>query len=251
MRIRSRCVALAASLLVVAFAAGAAHHELAGKLASESRPAEDRARDDDRKPAEVVAFLGIEPGMTVVDLIAAGGYYTEVLSLVVGPEGKVYAQNNQYVLQIRDGANQEAITKRLSGDRLPNVERLDREFGELGLAPDSVDAALTALNFHDIYNSRGPEVAAAFLKEIHTFLKPGGVLGLIDHHGDEGADNEKLHRIEEKHALRLAREAGFELEDVGEMLRRPGDDRTKNVFDPEIRGKTDRFVLKLRKPGPS
>jgi predicted methyltransferase len=195
----------------------------------------------------VVAFLGISPGMTVVDLIAAGGYYTEVLSYAVGPTGKVYAQNNAFVLQMREGANDKAMTARLAGDRLPNVERLDREMADLGLTPGSIDAAVTALNFHDIYNGRGKEAAASFLATVHSLLRPGGVLGLIDHSGNAGADNEALHRMEEKDARELAAAAGFEIES-SDLLRNADEDRSLYVFDPAIRGKTDRFVLKLRKP---
>ncbi|MDJ0853408.1 MAG: SAM-dependent methyltransferase [Myxococcota bacterium] len=239
------------ALLLVSAVALAAHHEgddLASRLASSSRAAEDRARDAGRKPAQVVAFLGIEPGMTVLDLIAAGGYYTEVLSLAVGPKGKVYAQNGAYVLKIRDGANDKALTKRLAGNRLPNVVRLDQEVADLELEPGSLDAALTALNFHDVYNSRGPEAADAFLRKIHGLLAPGGVLGIVDHTGKAGLDNEKLHRIEPEKVEAAAKAAGFTIESKTSMLRNPRDDGTKNVFEPDIRGKTDRFVLRLRKP---
>lgn len=239
-------------LLAVALPLGGAHHEaadLATRLRAESRSAEDRARDAQRRPAEVIAFLGIAPGDTVIDLIAAGGWYTEVLSLAVGPQGRVYAQNGAYVLQMREGANDKALTARLAGGRLPNVERLDREIDDLGLAPDSVDAALTALNFHDVYNTGGPEAAAAFLAAVRRVLKPGGVLGIVDHAGGaEGADDAALHRIEEKHVREAARAAGFEVEAASDVLRHPDDGRTRNVFEPGLRGETDRFVLRLRKP---
>lgn len=217
-------------------------------LTGGSRPAADVARDAGRRPAEVVAFLGIEPGMTVVDLIAAGGYYTEVLSLAVGPEGVVYAQNPAFVLQFRDGTNDKAMTERLAGDRLPNVERLDREIAALGLAAGSIDAALTALNFHDIYNGSGKQAAADFLSAVKSFLKPGGVLGIIDHHGLAGHDNAKLHRVQEELVVEVIEAAGFVIEASSEMLSSPGDDRTESVFAPATRGKTDRFVLRLRKP---
>lgn len=239
-------------LLLLALPGSAAETSAAGglaaRLAAETRSAEDRARDAGRRPAEVIAFLGIGPGDTVVDLIAAGGYYTEVLSLAVGPTGKVYAQNSAYVLQMREGANEKAISKRLEGGRLPNVERLDREIDELGLAPGSVDAALTALNFHDIYNSRGPEAAVGFLRAVHAFLKPGGVLGIIDHAGDAGAENEELHRVEVGIVRMSAESAGFVVDAESTLLHNPADDRTKSVFDPAVRGQTDRFVLRLRKP---
>jgi len=217
-------------------------------LEAGSRSAADRTRDAGRRPASVVAFLGIEPGMTVVDLIAAAGYYTEVLALAVGPDGKVYAQNNRYVLEMRDGANEKAMTARLAGDRLPNVQRLDREMDALGLEPGSVDAAVTALNFHDIYNGMGPEAGQGFLRSVHALLVPGGVLGLIDHSGGVGDDTE-LHRIDEALVVQAAEQAGFLVEARSGVLGNPDDDRTRNVFDPELRGHTDRFVLRLRKPG--
>ena len=220
---------------------------LAERLASPDRAAEDRARDAGRKPALVIAFLGIERGDTVVDLIAASGYYTEVLSRAVGPKGVVHAHNTDFVLKMRGGVNDQAMSKRLAGGRLPNVVRLDRELEDLGLEPGSIDAALTALNFHDIYNGRGPEAATAFLATVHGLLRSGGVLGLIDHAGNSGADNEKLHRIEESLAVDAAVKAGFEVES-SDLLRNPVDERDRFVFDPSIRGRTDRFLLKLTKP---
>jgi len=245
-----RLIPLAVAIALACASAPTAPSDLEAKLASPGRAEEDRARDAGRKPAAVVAFLGIEPGMTVVDLIAAGGYYTEVLSIAVGPDGKVYAQNTKFVLEFRDGANARAIGARLADGRLPNVERLDREIADLGLPPDSIDAAVTALNFHDIYNGAGPEAAAGFLKAVRAILKPGGVLGIVDHSGGVG-DDEKLHRIDEKLAVAAAHQAGFEVEATSDVLRNPDDDRTKNVFEPEVRGHTDRFVLRLRKPSAS
>ena len=212
------------------------------------RPEADVARDAGRKPAEVVAFLGIEPGMSVVDLIAASGYYTEVLSVAVGPEGRVYAQNNSYVLQMRDGANDKAMTKRLAGGRLANVQRLDRAMDDLGLEAGSIDAALTALNFHDIYNGSGKQAAASFLQTVMDFLRPGAVLGIIDHQGVAGQDNSAHHRVQETQVVEAAQAAGFEVEAHGEMLHVPADDHTQSVFAPGVRGNTDRFVLRLRKP---
>ena len=236
---------LAAVLLVAAACAAEPAANLAEALANEGRAAEDRERDAGRRPADVIAFLGIEPGMQVIDVIAAGGYYTEVLSLAVGPDGKVYAQNPDVVLKLREGANDRALTARLAGGRLANVVRLDRELADTGIAPGTLDAAITALNFHDVYNGRGPEAATAFLVSVRELLKPGGVLGLIDHAGNPGADNEALHRIEESLAEAAARGAGFEIDAKSDLLRNPADDRSKNVFDEAVRGRTDRFLLKL------
>jgi predicted methyltransferase len=224
--------------------------DLTSRLARGERPDEDKARDAGRRPGEVVTFLGIEPGMTVIDVIASGGYYSEVLSEAVGPDGKVYAQNIDYVLKLRDGASEKAISARLEGGRLPNVERLDREFDDLGLEPESVDAIVTALNFHDVLDGRGPEAAQSLLTALKSVLKPGGVLGLIDHAGITGQDeaNKKLHRIDEARVVAAVETAGFTVEATSSVLRNPADDQTQLVFDKGLRGHTDRFVLLLRKP---
>ncbi|HIF95994.1 MAG TPA: methyltransferase [Myxococcales bacterium] len=221
---------------------------LAQRLAGGDRAEADKQRDPGRKPADVVAFLGVEPGSTVVDLIAAGGYYTEVLSLAVQGGGTVYAQNPPRVLEFRDGANDKAMTKRLEGDRLPNVQRLDLDLSEVKLAPGTVDFAITALNFHDIYNGSGSAEAQAFLAHVSKLLKPGGVLGVIDHSGSAGNDNAKLHRIEEQKVREAGKQAGFEVVEGSDLLRNPADDLSTGVFDPAIRGHTDRFLLKFRKP---
>jgi len=219
---------------------------LSTALQAGDRTAAEKERDIDRKPSEVIAFLGIKPGMSVMDLVAAGGYYTEVLSYAVGSEGKVYAQNPDFVLKFRDGVNDKAMTARLKDGRLTNVTRLDREIGDTNIAANSLDAAFTALNLHDIYN-RSPEAAVATLEAVRVILKPGGVLGIVDHNGNPGADNAQLHRMEMATAISVARQAGFTVE-TSELLANKDDDRTRMVFAPGLRGKTDRFLLKLTKP---
>ena len=245
MRTKIACCAALAAFVTGA----AAHADLAAALASGDRAAEDRARDAGRKPAEVVAFLGIGSGMTVMDLIAAGGYYTEVLSLAVGPTGRVYAQNPPRVLQFRDGANEKALSARLADGRSPNVERVDQaDLTATGIAPGSLDAAITALNFHDLYNrDGGPEAAAGFLAGVRALLKPGGVLGLIDHVGDPEQDNASLHRLDVAAARPILEAAGFEIES-SDLLRNAEDDHMMRVFDPAIRGRTDRVLYRLTKP---
>lgn len=222
---------------------------LAERLAKGDRPEADKQRDAGRRPAEVLAFLGAEPGMTVMDLIAAGGYYTDVLSEAVGPEGKVYAQNPPFVLRFREGANDKQLSERLAGGRLPNVQRLDQDLADVDVPAGSLDLAITALNFHDIYNREGGEDAAhGFLTRVRELLKPGGILGIVDHAGAPGKDNASLHRIEEEKVRAAAEKAGFELVATSDLLRNPQDDHSQQVFAPDIRGKTDRFLLKLRRP---
>lgn len=212
------------------------------------RPAGDSARDAGRQPGAMLTFFGVNKGMTVLDVIAAGGWYTEALSVAVGEHGKVYAQNPPTVLQMREGANEKAISARLADGRLANVERLNVDMAELALPANSIDFAMTALNFHDVYNRYGPDAAVGMMKRVMQALKPGGVFGVIDHTGAEGNDNAKLHRMQKKDVAAAAATAGFMLAGESELLRNADDPLNVVVFDPGVRGHTDRFVLKFRKP---
>lgn len=239
-------LSLAAFLLpTFATANGASADDIRAAINDPQRKTEDKARDAGRKPAEVLAFLGLQPGMTVMDVMASGGWYTEVLSFAVGEDGKVYAQNTPGFLKYSDGMYEQAISERLQGNRLENVTRVNKDFQDLGMK-NSVDLAISALNFHDIYN-RSPEAAVSMLKSMKDVLKPGGVLGVIDHDGEAGADNSSLHRMTQEQAVEAAKQAGFEVTQ-SDLLASSEDDHSKMVFDPEIRGKTDRFLLKLTKP---
>ncbi|TDJ44756.1 MAG: methyltransferase domain-containing protein [Gammaproteobacteria bacterium] len=222
--------------------------DLAAALTGPDRSDADKARDAGRKPADVVVFGGIEPGMLVLDVMASGGWYTEVLSIAAGPEGTVYSHNEQSALESRGGANLRALNERLADDRLANVMRAIGALGELDIEPGSIDAALTALNFHDTFNFTGRDAATEFLRDIYRYLKPGGVLVMIDHIGNSGGDNTKLHRIPKQDVMELISGTGFVVEADSELLSNPDDDRTQMVFGKGMRGNTDRFLLKLRKP---
>ncbi|WP_417485542.1 class I SAM-dependent methyltransferase [Maricaulis salignorans] len=212
------------------------------------RSDEDKARDAGRKPAQVLHYLGLKPDDTVLDLIASGGWYSVAAAIATGPEGKVYAQNPAAALKMRDGAYEAEITARLAANSLPQIERLNSEIADLGVPDGSIDVALTALNFHDVYNSYGAPAATDMLLAVKTKLKPGGVLGVIDHVGDPDGDNKAAHRIDPALAVAAAEAAGFTVERNDELLAGTDDDHAKNVFDPSVRGKTDRFLLKLVKP---
>ena len=234
------------ALAVLAPVAFPAQADLAAGLSA--RSPEDQVRDAGRKPTEVLNWLGIRPGMIVMDLVASGGWYTEVLSIAVGPEGVVYAQNPPMIYNFRDGFYDKTLSARLADGRLANVVRLDRDLGEVGLEPGSLDAAITALNFHDVVNNpNSAEAGAKFLAVVKGLLKPGGVLGLIDHVGDPDKDNAALHRLDVEAALPIIEVAGFEMAS-SDLLRNPDDDRTVMVFNPAIRGQTDRVLYKLTKP---
>jgi len=219
-----------------------------GIVTAGERSDEDKARDAHRKPAEVLEFLGLQPGDTVVDIWAAGGWYTEVLSNAVGDDGHVYSQNPPRVLQFRDGVHDKTLTARLADGRLGNVERIDVALADGLIVEDSIDFAITALNFHDVYDDSDADVAEGFMASVYAVLKPGGVFGVIDHFGNADADNSSLHRIDPALVKAAATSAGFIIDGESELLTNPDDDHTRKVFDPTLRGRTDRFLLRLRKP---
>jgi predicted methyltransferase len=212
------------------------------------RSAEDAARDAGRKPAEVLAFLGLEPGMRVLDVMASAGWYSEVLAGAVGPDGVVLVQNPPALLEMRDGANGKALVARFGDGRVPNVTRIDADLDATGIEPGSVDLAITALNFHDLYYLMSPEVAAGSLAAIAANLKPGGILGIIDHYGAPDGDNKALHRIDPQLVKDLIEASPLVLEAQSGILHNHDDDLGNMVFAPGTRGKTHRFLFRLRKP---
>ena len=225
----------------------------AAAVASDQRPDADRASDANRKPAAVLEFFGIGPGDVVLEMWAGGGYYTEILSRVVGDTGKVYAHANTPILNFAGDAH----TNRHAGGRLPNTEILIAENNELSLDADTFDAATIILNYHDLYWSSEQYGWAqidvpVFLAELFKGIKPGGTLGVVDHRAAPGSPPEtgnSLHRIDPAIVIAELEAAGFVLDGQSDVLANPGDDHSMNVFDPSIRGTTDRFVLRFRKPG--
>ena len=206
----------------------------------------DKGRDASRQPAQVLSFLGLEEGMTALDIMASGGWYTEVLSHAVGPEGTVLMQNSPRSLGMRD--TEAAVQARVADNRLPNVQRVNRDMGDLGIESASVDFALTALNFHDLYNT-DPAAAQAMLLAVKDTLKPGGIIGIIDHRGNPGADNASLHRITQESIEQALFDAGFESVASSDVLHAADDPRTSGPFDPGLGRNTDRIVLRAYKPG--
>lgn len=223
----------------------------AASLASEARPAEDRGRDARSRPDLVVPLLELEPGARVVDILAGLGYYSEILSRVVGSDGRVYLQNNQGYAALAS----EGVDKRLADGRLPNVVRWDRELESLDLTPASLDAALIVMSFHDAFwedEEAGWKIDAdAFLASLVSALKPGGRVVIVDHSAVSGSRIEAvgtLHRIDEAFARDRLTEAGLQFESAHDFLRNAEDGRLSSVFDDTIKGRTDRFVLVYTKP---
>lgn len=219
-------------------------------ISGSDRDVNDFVRDASRKPVEVLAWLGIEEGMQVLDLYAAGGYYTFILAKAVGPEGRVFAQNTprglNYEEDRQDITQGEALELKLRRGNLDNVTQLISRLDDLPLAQASLDAVLLAQVLHDYYNPN-PQRALDMLQRLHNLLKPGGFIGITDHVGIAGQNNRELHRMQIDQAIEVAEQAGF-LVESSELLRNPDDDHRRNIFDPRLNRNTDRFLLKLSKP---
>jgi predicted methyltransferase len=226
---------------------------IAAAIASPDRPADDREQDARRKPVELLAFAGVAPGMHVLDAFSAGGYYTELLSRVVGPTGGVVAYNNAAYARFAA----KGIEARYANGRLPNVRQVTEEVDKLALPADSLDLALFVMSYHDLYwrpadGSWPATDPMQLLAVLHAAVKPGGVVVVQDHVATAGGEAieivDKLHRIDPALVRRDFESAGFVFDGESPMLAHPGDDHTKLVFDPSIRGATDQFVYRFRKP---
>jgi predicted methyltransferase len=228
----------------------------AAALADAGRPAEDVSRDAARKPAAVIAFAGLHAGQRVIDFIPGGGYWTRIFSGVVGPKGHVYAlvpgQAAAFFAKPTATITAFAATH-------PNVEVVTSGAGGFAVPGGPVDMFWTAQNYHDLYNPQAkdaPKPTAATLlginKAVFATLKPGGVYLIIDHVAPAGSgtsDTNTLHRIDPDAVMKDVTAAGFVFVGRSEVLRNPGDPHDKIVFDSSIRGHTDQFVFKFRKPG--
>jgi predicted methyltransferase len=227
-------------------------NELRSALDNPGRLSSDRARDSQRQADRVLAFFGIQAGMTVLDLYSGGGYYTELLSYVVGSSGRVVAHNNTPYANFASAE----IEERYADGRLQNVERILGENNALDLPPNTFNAVLMTLAYHDVYfvnaDMGWTEIdGPALLAEIFQSMRPGAVLGIVDHVADRGAPattGGTLHRLDPELIKRDIVAAGFLFDGESDVLRNYTDNHTQPVFDNSIRGRTDRAVLKFRKP---
>jgi predicted methyltransferase len=218
-------------------------------VADPSRPEADTKRDADRKPAESVAFAGIKPGDRMADLMPGRRYFTRIFSKVVGPKGWVYAYYPSNIDAIYKKNN---ITFPLPSDpNLANVSYIHAPL-EKFVAPEKLDLVWTSQNYHDFHDSfYGPADLAAMNKAIYDALKPGGIYIVLDHAAQAGSglrDTETLHRIDPAQVKKEVLAAGFVFAGESKVLHDPADDHTKKIFDSSIRGKTDQFIFKFRKP---
>jgi predicted methyltransferase len=225
---------------------------LAAAIANPNRPAEDVARDADRKPAETLLFAGVAPGQQIAELLPGGGYFTRIMSKAVGPSGHIYALVP--APRPEDPPNTpdfSARVKAIAADpAYANVTVVVLPFGELK-TPVPVDLVWTSQNYHDLHNFPGLDLAV-FNQLVLEALKPGGTYLILDHATATGAGSSQtatLHRIDPQTVKTEVLAAGFVYDGQSDVLRNPHDPHTAKVFDPAIRGKTDQFILKFKKPG--
>jgi predicted methyltransferase len=208
--------------------------------------------DESRKPAEVLQFLGLQPGMTVIDLFGANKYWAEIIAPAVGPKGRVIVWE---AAQFYDDDSKKSFAEFTAKN--PNVSIVSTPFEALALPKNTADFVMLNLNYHDVYwtseKYKVPKMDPnAFLKTVYDAMKPGAVIGVIDHVANPNADTratvDKLHRIDPNVVKADFQRAGFKLVGTSDILRNPADDHSLLVFDPKVKGKTDRVIFKFQKP---
>ncbi|HEY6823193.1 MAG TPA: hypothetical protein VI195_02040 [Steroidobacteraceae bacterium] len=218
---------------------------ISSAVADSARPAEDQQRDAERKPAETLVFAGVKPGETVIEIAPGKGYYTRLLSAAVGAKGKVYAATSQP----KPDAPPPPVQAIAADPHYSNVSVSFQRVADLKLPPGA-DLVWTSLNYHDFHNI--PDVDVATInRAIFAALKPGGTYLVVDHAAAAGSgtrDTNTLHRIDEETVKQEVTAAGFRLAGESEVLHNKADPHTAKVFDAEIKGHTDQFMLKFKKP---
>ncbi|HEX5182746.1 MAG TPA: methyltransferase [Allosphingosinicella sp.] len=252
-------LAAAAAFAPAAARPGPAHHaaptakaDIEAAVSAPGRPADQVKLDESRRPVEVLQFEGLKRGDMALDLFAGAGYYSEIMGRAVGPAGGVFAWDPANF--VNDKAR--TVWAELK-QRQPNVGFAATPANAIALPAGAFDFAMIHLNYHDFYweNARYglPRMDPnAILATLYSSMKPGGIVAVIDHVANPGGDTramvDKLHRIDPETIKADFKRAGFVLEAESNLLRNPADDHEKSVFDPSIRGKTDRVVYRFRKP---
>jgi len=241
---------MALSLSATSIQAASIPANITAAVADGNRPDADKQRDANRKPAETLAFLGVKPGEKVGELIPGGGYFTRLFSKAVGAKGHVFALAPERPADApADMPDLAAKAKAIAAD--PNYSNVSVVVAPVGTLapPEPVDLIFTAQNYHDLHNF--PVDVIAFNKTVFNALKPGGLYAVLDHSAEGGSgvrDTKTLHRIDAEFVKQEVTAAGFEFVGSSDTLANSADARTAKVFDPAIRGKTDQFILKFRKP---
>ena len=248
MKLLFATAAILALAIPAAASAQAVTPAITAALADSARPADQKARDAARHSGEIIAFAGIKPGDKVADFLMGGGFWTRILSPLVGPKGHVYAyQATEFISYRADYAKEQ--DEAVAGYK--NVTPGRSSLGEVSF-PEPLDAIVTVQNYHDLHLGFAPPGSAAVIaKRLYDALKPGGVLLVVDHVANADpafAVPDKLHRIDPAAARAELESVGFKFDGESPLLRNGTDPHTVNVFDPSVRGKTDQFVYRFRKP---
>jgi predicted methyltransferase len=224
---------------------------IATAVSDPSRPAEDVARDADRKPTATLAFAGVKPGDKVADYIANSGYFTRLLAGVVGPKGHVYAVELDEIVKEGNGAKGFAELKDWAQGRA-NVSLDTEQSTSSPRFPERLDVFWITLNYHDLHDKfLGPVDIAMFNKAVFAALKPGGVYIILDHVAAAGSQadvTEKLHRIDPALVRQEVEAAGFKFDGESPILANPSDPHTVAMWDKSVKGRTDQFLYRFRKP---
>ena len=245
-------MALAMALPAAAKAPARGAADVAAAVAAPGRPKDRIDLDEVRKPVEVLKFMGLKRGDRVLDYFTGTGYYAEIMARAVGPQGLVLGWNSS-------GYQNDKVKAQLDGirQRSPNFGYFTSPATAIAFPKDGFDFALLHLVYHDTYwesaQYKVPRIdPATVVQALWYTVKPGGTVAVIDHVANAGGDTrevvEKLHRIDPATVRADFERAGFVLEAQSDLLRVPSDDHSKNVFDPSIRGSTDRFMYRFRKP---
>jgi predicted methyltransferase len=241
-----------ACAVALALTAGGAYAKpsaaVTAAVADKGRPEADTKRDADRKPAEMLEFAGVKPGMVVADFLPGGGYFTRIFAKAVGPKGKVLAISNP---PPANATTPPAINGIAADPQYGNITLVNTGVGSFKL-PQPVDVLWTSQNFHDLYLTRFNLDVPSVMKEIYGAVKPGGTFIVLDHAAAPGAPvvetANTLHRIDPAAVRKTVEAAGFQYVGESKVLANPADDHTKGVFDPSLRGHTDQFIYKFRRP---
>jgi predicted methyltransferase len=234
-----------------ALAADLREEAIAAAVVDPLRPATDTVRDANRKPAETLAFIGVKPGDKVADYASGAGYFTRLIAAVVGPPGHVYASVPTPLFKYPNIVKGIAEVQTYAVTH-PNVSVTFASALDAAKYPEKLDVFWISQNYHDLHDSfMGPVDMAAFNRTVFAALKPGGVYIVLDHTAATGSPadvTDTLHRIEPATVRREVEAAGFKFEGESTLLANPADPHTAGVFDPSIRGRTDQFILKFRRP---
>jgi predicted methyltransferase len=246
---RTAVAVIAMGCASAGFAATKIPANIAAAIGNSDRPGEDVQRDGNRKPAQVLTYIGLREGEKAVDFIPGSGYYSRIMATAVGAKGHVYGFYPTELASVSKRPMPKDGSTPL--DKYPNDTALVSPVNDFK-PPEPVDLVFLSLNYHDLHDPFfAPADVAKINKAVFDALKPGGLYVVIDHSAEKGSalrDTNTLHRIDEASVKSEVEAAGFKLEGESPLLHQPGDKRTLNVFNASVRGVTDQFILKFRKP---